>query len=113
MLLNANGVPLQTEDAQAKEASIRKQVAADLAAFAEWQKQQYEGKGLIQPSLDAIGRACILAVFRSLPIGIDGPFLQQSLDQLMSEATRIEQAKQAEARIRASLAANNEQAGPS
>lgn len=113
MLLNANGKPLLSTPDQETVEALQEAQKRDLAAFAEWQKAQNDGKGMQMPSLDAIGRASIVAVFRSLPPGTDGAYLQQCMNMLMQEVEAISNAKAAEARIRASLAANNEQAGPS
>lgn len=109
MLLDPAGKPLLSKEDEEKQTAAHKQITVDLEAFGEWQK----ARGLSDPSIEAIGRACLVAIFRALPYGVDGQFLDYQIRALQKACSDIQIAKRAEEKIRENLRAANEQRAPS
>lgn len=109
MLIDPSGKPLASKEDEGVAAESLKVIQADLAAFGKWQKE----RELTDPSIESIGRACLVAIFRTLPLGVDGQFLDYQIRALKQECAAIQTAKRAEQKIRESLVASNEQQKPS
>ncbi len=104
-ILDASGKPMLTAEQQALASKMTQEVKDALNAFGEWGKTAGpDGKPLTLAQLEAIGRGCIVSVFKVLPLGHDATFLQHCTDLLLTEAQQHRHAKEAQERIRVNLA---------
>lgn len=108
MIVDAQGRIISSEQKQLTET-----VQADLKAFAEWQAARNEGKGVLMQSLDAIARSSVLSIVKTLPPNQLQSYLNFFFTALESEIQQHLVAKKAEAAIRQSLQAANDQQQPS